>query len=30
MRPSIVSEVSIAHDWDTEVADWIATVLAWK
>ena len=30
MRPSIVSEVDPAHDWDTEVADLIATVLAWN
>ena len=30
MRPSIVSEVGMTHDWDTEVANWIATVLAWN
>jgi hypothetical protein len=30
MRPSILSEVGITHDGDTEVTEWIATVLAWN
>jgi hypothetical protein len=30
MRPSILSEVGVTHDGDTEVAEWIATVLAWN